>query len=110
MRYSLGLAHAVLFVVSGAVATAQPSPEVAFRGLLPLGHVDVTILQPAAPTRFTELAARLQQAARSNLEWWTNHVRSAPAGGRTLLYYDAKRAQNGQIAERAFRLLELAPR
>jgi hypothetical protein len=32
------------------------------------------------------------------------------ANGRTLRYYDAKRAQNGRIAERAFRMLELAPR
>jgi hypothetical protein len=32
------------------------------------------------------------------------------ANGRTLLLYDAKRARDGQIAERVFRLLELAPR
>jgi hypothetical protein len=235
-----GTAQVALLLVASAIATAQPpagnegrTPAVAFRELLPLGQVDVTILQPAATPRFTELAARLQQAARANLEWWTTHVRSAPAGqplpydarmglseaeyremlsladsvvvqgigsatlavstlphgwrldggsgvpevsgieidtvarvvrtpfgdlrdfnvvpasnaqratgrwtgpqwkltqvdsatgsgvavsfalgtleanGRTLLYYDAKRAQNGQIAERAFRLLELAPR
>ena len=32
------------------------------------------------------------------------------ASGRTLLLYDAKRARDGQITERTFRLLELAPR
>ena len=32
------------------------------------------------------------------------------ASGGTLLLYDAKRARNGQITERVFRLLELAPR
>jgi hypothetical protein len=32
------------------------------------------------------------------------------ANGRTLLLYDAKRARDGQIIERVFRLLELAPR
>lgn len=235
-----GTAQGVLLFVASAIATAQPpagnerrAPVVAFRELLPLGQVDVTILQPAAAPRFTELTARLQQAAGANLEWWTAHVRSAPAGqplpydarmglsateyremlsltdsvvvqrigpatlaistiprgwrldggssvpevsgieidtvarvvrtpfgdlrefnvvrasdaqratgrwtgpqwtlrqvdsasasgvavsfalgtleanGHTLLYYDAKRARNGQIAERAFRLLELAPR
>ncbi|HET6701982.1 MAG TPA: hypothetical protein VFH14_09270 [Gemmatimonadaceae bacterium] len=31
------------------------------------------------------------------------------ANNRTLLYFDAKRARNGQIAERAFRMLELMP-
>jgi hypothetical protein len=240
MSYSLGrfcalaTAAVTFHLVGSVVATAQsPEPAVAFRKLLAPGQVDVTILQPAAAPRFTELAARLQQAARANLEWWTTHVRAAPAGqplpydarmglseaeyremlsladsvvvqrigaatlavstiprgwrldggsavpevsgieidtvalvvrtpfgelrdfnvvrasdaqratgrwtgpqwkleridaatgsgvvvsfalgtieanGRTLLYYDAKRAQNGQIAEKAFRLLELAPR
>jgi hypothetical protein len=31
------------------------------------------------------------------------------ANNRVLLYFDAKRARNGQIAERAFRMLELMP-
>jgi hypothetical protein len=78
----------LVLTMPGAVAAAQPSADVAFGALLRLGQVDVTILQPAASPRFTELAARLQQAARANVEWWTAHVRSAPAGQP--LPYDAR--------------------
>ncbi len=71
--------HAALFVAVAPLASAQ-TRTAAFRDLLPIGQVDVTVLELGAPPRFTELATRIQAAARANMEWWTAHVRATPEG------------------------------
>jgi hypothetical protein len=78
--------HSGLFVVA-SLAWAQ-TPTVAFRDLLPVGEVQVTVLELGAPPRFTDLATRIQTAARANPEWWMAHVRAAPEGQP--LAYDAR--------------------
>jgi hypothetical protein len=95
MNWRQKITVAMVFVVAcvpavPAVAAQDPgpAPPVAFRELLSVGQVEVTVLTLGAPPRFTELATRIQHAARANQEWWTAHVRSAPEGQP--LPYDAR--------------------
>jgi hypothetical protein len=79
--------HSALFLGAASLVSAQTT-RVAFRELLPVGQVEVTVLELGAPPRFTELATRIQQAARANMEWWTAHVRATPEGQP--MAYDAR--------------------
>lgn len=44
------------------------------------GRLTVDVMEMMAPQRATELAQRLQQAARENPEWWPEHVKKAKRG------------------------------
>ena len=50
------------------------------RELLPLGDVQVEVLQPWSPPRLAVLTEKLQTAARADPEWFRSHAASAPPG------------------------------
>jgi len=79
--------HSALFLGTASLVSAQTT-SVAFRELLPVGQVEVTVLELGVPPRFTELATRIQEAARANMEWWIAHTRSTPEGQP--MAYDAR--------------------
>lgn len=78
--------HAAMLVAASFVSAQTPT--VAFRELLPVGQLEVTVLGLGAPPRLTELATRIQEGARANMEWWTAHVRATPDGQP--MTYDAR--------------------
>ena len=79
--------HSALFAVAASLGSAQ-TRTVAFRELLSVGSVEVTVLEVGAPPRFTELATRIQAAARANTEWFRAHAQATPEGQP--MAYDAR--------------------